>query len=341
MQPINSRQNERFKTLLEAKKDKDLLMLEGRRLALDALSRGYKPVYSAITPQYIELHGTPQFDFILLSEDLFSKISDTQTPQGIIVFIGRPYKSIDDLKVHDRLVILDGLQDPGNVGTIVRTAEAFGFEGVIVTPGTASPFSEKAVRASMGSVLGIDVAQAEAWDIASLDPAPETEMTISSPRPGWAEQDPETWWKAALACLDKIKSTGLNLEDIEAVGISYQMHGLVAVDKKLKPLRPSIIWCDSRAVAIGEKAFDVIGHDLCLKRFMNSPGNFTASKLAWVRSVQAVNIVQATSLCGKQHIPNCFSHQNFGLISEKRTYTKLLLISSIARGDLEKQVNKL
>ena len=113
--------------------------------------------------------------------------------------------------------------------------------------------------------------------------APETEMTISSPRPGWAEQDPETWWKAALACLDKIKSTGLNLEDIEAVGISYQMHGLVAVDKKLKPLRPSIIWCDSRAVAIGEKAFDVIGHDLCLKRFMNSPGNFTASKLAWVK----------------------------------------------------------
>ena len=169
MQPINSRQNERFKTLLEAKKDKGLLMLEGRRLALDALSRGYKPVLSVITPAYIELHGTPQFDFILLSEDLFSKISDTQTPQGIIVFIGRPYKSIDDLKVHDRLIVLDGLQDPGNVGTIVRTAEAFGFKGIIVTPGTASPFSEKAVRASMGSLLGIDIAQAGADEIASLD----------------------------------------------------------------------------------------------------------------------------------------------------------------------------
>jgi TrmH family RNA methyltransferase len=169
MQPINSRQNERFKTLLEAKKDKGLLMLEGRRLAQDAISRGYKPVHSAVTPQYIELHGTPQFDFILLSEDLFSKLTETRTPQGIIIFIGRPYKRIDEVKTHDRIVVLDGLQDPGNVGTIVRTAEAFGFKGIIVTPGTASPFSEKAVRASMGSLFGIDIAQAEADEIASLD----------------------------------------------------------------------------------------------------------------------------------------------------------------------------
>ncbi len=169
MQPINSRQNERFKALHEAKKDKGLLMLEGRRLAEDALSRGYKPEYSAITPQYIELHGTPQFDFVLLSDDLFLKLTETRSPQGIIIFIRRPYKTIDDLKVHDRLVILDGLQDPGNVGTIVRTAEAFGFEGIIVTPGTASPFSDKAARASMGSLLGIDIAQAAVDEIASLN----------------------------------------------------------------------------------------------------------------------------------------------------------------------------
>jgi TrmH family RNA methyltransferase len=169
MQPINSRQNERFKSFLDAKKDKGLIMLEGRRLVLDALSRGYEPIHSAVTPAYIELHGMPQFDFIFLSEDLFSKLSDTQTPQGIIVFIRRPYKTIEDLKKHNRLVILDGLQDPGNVGTIVRTAEAFGFGGIIITPGTASPYSEKAVRASMGSVLGIDIAQAGEGDIASLD----------------------------------------------------------------------------------------------------------------------------------------------------------------------------
>ncbi len=169
MQPINSRQNERFKGLLEAKKDKGLLMLEGRRLAEDALLRGYRPEYSAITPQYIELHGTPQFDFVLLSDALFLKLTETRTPQGIIIFIRRPYKTIDELKAHDRLVILDGLQDPGNVGTIVRTAEAFGFKGIIVTPGTASPFSEKAARASMGSLLGIDIARAEAGEIASLN----------------------------------------------------------------------------------------------------------------------------------------------------------------------------
>ena len=113
--------------------------------------------------------------------------------------------------------------------------------------------------------------------------APETEMEISSPQPGWAEQHPDEWWKQAVVALDKIRATGIDLTDIEAIGISYQMHGLVVVDKDLKSLRPSIIWCDSRAVAIGDKAFDEIGHDVCMKRLMNSPGNFTASKLAWVK----------------------------------------------------------
>lgn len=113
---------------------------------------------------------------------------------------------------------------------------------------------------------------------------PPVEMTISAPEPGWAEQDPETWWenfKTALAtCLKPLKT---RKNSIGAIGISYQMHGLVIVDKNKKVLRPSIIWCDSRAVEIGEKAFEKLGKDFCLHHLLNSPGNFTASKLAWVK----------------------------------------------------------
>lgn len=77
--------------------------------------------------------------------------------------------------------------------------------------------------------------------------------------------------------------TGCKGEDIQGIGISYQMHGLVCVDKDLKPLRDSIIWCDSRAVPYGERAFNKLGADYCLSHLLNSPGNFTAAKLAWVR----------------------------------------------------------
>ena len=101
---------------------------------------------------------------------------------------------------------------------------------------------------------------------------------------GWAEQDPESWWKYAKQSLQKIiADSGVKGEEIAAIGISYQMHGLVCVDKDLRPLRPSIIWCDSRAVPYGEKAFKDLGREQCLSHLLNSPGNFTAAKLAWVR----------------------------------------------------------
>ena len=101
---------------------------------------------------------------------------------------------------------------------------------------------------------------------------------------GWAEQDPQMWWENAKLSLKKIMAeTGAKGEDILAIGISYQMHGLVCVDKNQQVLRPSIIWCDSRAVPYGEKAFHDLGEDLCLRNLLNSPGNFTASKLAWVK----------------------------------------------------------
>lgn len=113
---------------------------------------------------------------------------------------------------------------------------------------------------------------------------PETEAEIISIQTGWAEQSPDTWWgdvkKAIRLVADK---GGFSPSDIGAIGISYQMHGLVLVDKDGKVLRHSIIWCDSRAVPFGEKAFEQIGQDKCLCSLLNSPGNFTASKLAWVK----------------------------------------------------------
>jgi xylulokinase len=113
--------------------------------------------------------------------------------------------------------------------------------------------------------------------------SPPTEMPISSPQAGFAEQDPELWWNELTLATKKLKQqTSFKSDEIIAIGISYQMHGLVCVDKNCKPLRPSIIWCDSRAVEIGQSAFKGIGEKFCLQHFLNSPGNFTASKLKWV-----------------------------------------------------------
>lgn len=114
---------------------------------------------------------------------------------------------------------------------------------------------------------------------------PQTEMEILSVQPGWAEQHPEKWWEYTKKAIDEaMKESRQQKSDIKAVGISYQMHGLVLVDKDRKVLRPSIIWCDSRAVGIGNIAFDSIGSEKCLQHMLNSPGNFTASKLKWVKN---------------------------------------------------------
>jgi xylulokinase len=113
--------------------------------------------------------------------------------------------------------------------------------------------------------------------------SPDRELEIQAPQPGWAEQDPEVWWKHLQKATAQIASTGAKLHEVEAIGISYQMHSLVCVDRAGRVLRPAIIWCDSRAVEIGAKAFTELGPERCLKNLLNSPGNFTASKLAWVR----------------------------------------------------------
>ncbi len=112
--------------------------------------------------------------------------------------------------------------------------------------------------------------------------SPERELAIDSPHPGWAEQDPEVWWQHLIRAT-RLLGRRAALSEVRAVGVSYQMHGLVCLDASGRVLRPAIIWCDSRAVDIGERAFRALGPERCLAHLLNSPGNFTASKLGWVR----------------------------------------------------------
>jgi len=148
----------------------------------------------------------------------------------------------------------------------------------------------------MKYLLGIDVGsssvKASLLEVASGICAgsafyPKTEQVIDSPQPGFAEQDPQCWYDCARdAVCDAMREAEAKPGDVKAVGIAYQMHGLVCIDKDQNVLRPSIIWCDSRAVPYGQAAFEAIGSEKCLSHLMNSPGNFTASKLAWVKEHQ-------------------------------------------------------
>lgn len=114
--------------------------------------------------------------------------------------------------------------------------------------------------------------------------APQTEAPIASPKNGWAEQNPADWWAYfKTAWQSALRDTRVDAHNIRAIGITYQMHGLVLVDKDLQVLRPSIIWCDSRAVPYGNRALEALGNDYCLQHLLNGPGNFTAAKLSWVK----------------------------------------------------------
>jgi xylulokinase len=116
---------------------------------------------------------------------------------------------------------------------------------------------------------------------------PETEMAIVAKQIGWAEQDPNLWWKNIGEVTKKLLSqSGVSSKQIKGIGIAYQMHGMVVVDKNQEVLRPSIIWCDSRAVEIGNATFQGVGEDKCVSNLLNSPGNFTLSKLKWVKENQ-------------------------------------------------------
>jgi len=134
------------------------------------------------------------------------------------------------------------------------------------------------------SFIKVSAVDAETRQSVASAQYPETENPITSLQPGWAEQDPEMWWQHSVQAIHRlIDSKQIDGKKIAAIGISYQMHGLVLVDKQQKVLRDAIIWCDSRAVEIGENALANIGEEICSSCLLNSPGNFTASKLAWVK----------------------------------------------------------
>ena len=144
----------------------------------------------------------------------------------------------------------------------------------------------------MALLLGYDVGsssikatlmEAETGKVLAAATSPEKELEIIAKKLGWAEQEPAVWWDNVKSATQKVKAQAeFEAADVEAIGISYQMHGLVVVDENKEVLRPSIIWCDSRAVQIGEQAAVDIGKEKCLERLLNLPGNFTASKLKWV-----------------------------------------------------------
>ncbi|MBC7889504.1 MAG: carbohydrate kinase [Ferruginibacter sp.] len=151
---------------------------------------------------------------------------------------------------------------------------------------------------------------------------PDSETGITSLQKGWAEQSPEMWWEnVQQAILKAHAGKKYDPKDIIAIGIAYQMHGLVCVDKDQQSLRDSIIWCDSRAVEIGNKAFDAIGHEKSLQHLLNSPGNFTAAKLAWVKE----NEPERYALIDKVMLPGDF-------IAMKLTGQVTTSISALSEG---------
>lgn len=151
----------------------------------------------------------------------------------------------------------------------------------------------KAMKSTAEYLLGYDIGSSsvkaslvdvQSGKCVSSSFFPKQEAPIRALKPGWAEQEPGDWWsylKDATQCI--MSESGAKPQEVAAIGISYQMHGLVCVDAQGEVLRPSIIWCDSRAVPYGERAFRELGPEQCLGHLLNSPGNFTASKLAWVK----------------------------------------------------------
>lgn len=172
------------------------------------------------------------------------------------------------------------------------------------------------------SSVKVTVVDAQSQHILATASYPEQEADILSPHPGWAEQSPDQWWEFVKQAILKCHTLGTyDPKEIGAIGIAYQMHGLVVTGKEGNVLRNAIIWCDSRAVAKGEEAFASIGEEKCLSHLLNSPGNFTASKLAWVQE----NEPQVYGQVDKVMLPGDF-------IAYKMTEEVTTSISALSEG---------
>lgn len=144
------------------------------------------------------------------------------------------------------------------------------------------------------SSVKASIVNAQTGDCVASAFYPEKEMEIIAVKAGWAEQNPEIWWSnLKMATKAVLNQAGISPENIQAIGISYQMHGLVLVDENHQAIRNAIIWCDSRAVPYGQKAFEALGGEQCLSHLLNSPGNFTLAKLAWVKENEPANFTKA------------------------------------------------
>lgn len=133
------------------------------------------------------------------------------------------------------------------------------------------------------SSVKLAIINGETGDCIAKTQQPQTELVIDAPEPGYAEQSPEDWWQAVVAGVRQLlAAVPRAAQQIDAIGISYQMHGLVTLDKQRNVLHPAIIWCDSRATLTGERAFAALGEDWCMRHLLNSPGNFTVAKLKWL-----------------------------------------------------------
>lgn len=163
---ISSRQNPWFKRIREAIRDHaGEIVIEGPKAVADAIAAGWKPI------KVIER----DVDF---SSSIFDALAETKSPQNVIALFERPRFDLKTLFARESSIViaLDGVQDPGNVGTIVRLAAAFDANGVALLPGCADAFGSKAIRSSAGAILTVPVVPCSldelltnGWDVVAAD----------------------------------------------------------------------------------------------------------------------------------------------------------------------------